>query len=59
MPDEVREYLTELRDNWRDAYWWADHAFLQTVLLCTLAGMIGVAFKALELHIEGRMRPQP
>jgi len=57
MPDEVREYLSELRENWRDSYWWADHAMLQTVLLCVMAGMIGVSFKALELYIEQKMRP--
>jgi hypothetical protein len=59
MSDELREYLDELRENWRDAYWWADHTFLRTLLVCGLAGMIGLMFKAAELHIEGRMRPQP
>ncbi len=55
--DELRDYLDELRENWRNAYWWADHTFLQTVLACTLVGMIGLVFKWAELSLEARMRP--
>lgn len=59
MPDELREYLEDLRDHWRDPYWWADHTFLQTCIACGLVGMIGLVFKWGELTMEAKMRPAP
>lgn len=57
MPDELRAYLEDVRENWRDSYWWADHVFLQTALACLLAGMIGFMFKWGELLLESKLRP--
>lgn len=54
--DELRAYLAELRENYGDPYWWADHTFLQTMVACGLAGMIGLVFKWAELSLEQRLR---
>lgn len=44
----MSEFLHELRDNWRDSYWWADHQWLMVVLL----GLIGLAFHGLHLWMD-------
>jgi hypothetical protein len=50
--DELREFLGELRENWDDSYWWADHPALRVTLLSIIAGAIGLMFTWLETRIQ-------
>lgn len=48
MKRELREFVAELRANWRDSYWWADHQALRAALVSVLVGIIGVMFAYLQ-----------
>lgn len=47
----MREYLEELRDNWTDAYWRADHPEVMAVVVALLTGAIGLTFAFVELQL--------
>lgn len=47
----MREYLAELRDNWDDAYWRADHPEVMAVVLAIATGLIGLTFAWLETRL--------
>lgn len=49
------DLLRELRENWRDSYWWLDHQWLRVLLLSVLSGMLGLAFVALEHTLRQRL----
>jgi hypothetical protein len=55
MGDRAREFAEELRLHWDDPYWWADHQLLQTVLACTIVGVLSIGFKYLELRMAQQM----
>lgn len=48
MIDRIRELIDELRENWRDHYWWLRHPYLQAALLAIVSGVLGVMFAYLE-----------
>lgn len=52
MIDRAREFVEELRENWDDAYWWADHPSLRIALMSIVAGVIGLLFTWLETRIK-------
>lgn len=54
--DDWREYLEQLREGWRDPYYWADHQLELAAITATLVGAIGLTFKWLELTLEARMQ---
>lgn len=57
--DRLQEFLDDLRTNWDNAYWWADHTVLQTALACILVGVIGLGFKWAELRLQNSMIGAP
>lgn len=46
----MHEFLADLRDNWTDSYWWADHQWLMAILV----GLIGLAIHGLQLAMDRR-----
>lgn len=48
----MSEFLKELRDNWDNSYWWADHPTLRVALLSIISGAIGVLFVYLNVKVE-------
>lgn len=44
----MREFIEELRDNWRNSYWWADHQGLRAFLIGVMLGVLGLVFSRLE-----------
>jgi hypothetical protein len=58
--DDLRELAGELRERWNDGYFWADHQVLQAVIAAVALGLIGLAFKWLELRMVQAMEaPAP
>jgi hypothetical protein len=53
----MREYLDELRDNWTDSYWRADHPEVMAVLVAVLTGVIGLTFALIEIHLRQAQLP--
>lgn len=54
----MREYLQDLRENWRDDYWRADHPEVQLglmVLAFVLIGAFRVVFTLIELLLTRRL----
>lgn len=50
----MREYLTDIRENWRDGYWRADHPEFQMIVALAgflLMGLMRVGFNVLDLLI--------
>lgn len=54
--DQIRELLDELRDNWDDPYWWADHQALQAALLAVLVGVIDLFFVYAKVRVQRAAR---
>ena len=54
---ELRELADELRQEWRNGYWWADHQALRVILMSLAAGMIGLVFHYAELRMSAAMTP--
>jgi len=50
----MKEFLEDLRDNWDDSYWWADHQLLLAILL----GLVGLAFHGLRLAMDNKWAVQ-
>lgn len=48
----MREYLDELRENWTDPYWRADHPEVTAVMLGVISGTIALLFAWLEIRIK-------
>lgn len=44
----MRDFLEELKTNWRDHYWWADHQGLRAFLIGVMLGVLGLVFNRLE-----------
>lgn len=55
--DELREYLTELRENWSDPYWRLDHPEVVALGLAVITGIIGLLFATLQAFIQRRLSP--
>ena len=54
--DDLREWLEELRENWTDPYWRADHPEVQAFIVAIVTGVIGLAFAFLEaLLVQWRL----
>ncbi len=54
----MREYLSDLRENWRDDYWRADHPEVQLGLMVAAFVLIGgfrVMFTLIELLLRRRI----
>lgn len=45
---ELREFVAELREHWRDSYWWADHQALRAAGVSVVIGIIGLVFAYLQ-----------
>lgn len=45
----MSELLSELRENWNDGYWWADHELLLATLAATVTAMISLTGAYLEM----------
>jgi hypothetical protein len=48
----MREYLEDLRENWDDAYWRADHPEVIAVVIAVLTGVLGLAFVWVEIRMR-------
>lgn len=48
----MADYLAELRENWDDPYWRADHPEVMAILIAIVSGLIGLTFVALELWMR-------
>jgi hypothetical protein len=55
MPEQLRELAEELRENWDNGYWWADHQLLQAALVGVVLGALSLLFKYLELRMTHAM----
>jgi hypothetical protein len=55
----MSDYLQDLRDNWDNAYWRADHPEVFAVLAAVLTGLIGLAFVWIEMRIRRTHLPTP
>jgi hypothetical protein len=54
----MREYLEELRENWDDAYWRADHPEVVAVLVAIITGAIGLLFAWIEISLHRIRLPE-
>lgn len=52
----MQEFLEEVKDNWNNAYWWADHQWLMAIGMGVILGGISFTFKYGELKMEQRMK---
>lgn len=50
--DDWREWWDDVRDNWQDAYWRADHPEVVAVAIAIITGAIGLLFAALQALIQ-------
>ena len=48
----MREYLEELRENWDNAYWRADHPEVMAIVVAILSGLLGLVFTFLEIRMR-------
>jgi hypothetical protein len=48
----MREYLTEIRENWNDPYWRADHPEVMAVVLGVISGTLALLFAWLETKVK-------
>lgn len=58
----MREYLADVRDNWRDDYWRADHPeFQMAVAICgfLLMGLLRIALHIIDLVLTRRLSNAP
>lgn len=55
MNEELRELLEDVRDNWRDPYWRADHPEIMAIVAAVLTGIIGLAFTVLQALVQRRL----
>lgn len=55
--DGCREMLEDVRENWDDPYWRADHPEMVAVLIGIITGIIGLAFAVLQALIQRRLLP--
>src|SRR6185437_4786615 len=46
--DDIRDWWEELRENWQDPYWRADHPEVQAFIVAVITGTIGLIFAFLE-----------
>jgi hypothetical protein len=46
----MRDYLDDLKQNWNDAYWRADHPEVMAAVVAILTGVIGLFFAWLEIN---------
>lgn len=47
----MSEFLQDLRANWDNSYWWADHQ----LLLAVLVGAVSLSFALLEVLLKQRL----
>jgi hypothetical protein len=52
LRDQVREYLEELRENWDDPYWRADHPEVVAAMIAIVTGAISLIFTTIDLLIR-------
>ncbi len=52
MSDDLREYLEDVRENWDDPYWRADHPEVVAALITLVTGAIGLIFTLLDLIVR-------
>lgn len=55
--ERFRDALEDLRENWDDPYWRADHPEVVAVLIGIITGVIGLAFAALQALVQRRLLP--
>ena len=55
--DELREWWAEVRENWDNPYWRADHPEIVAVCVALATGIIGLLFAVLQAVIERRLIP--
>lgn len=58
----MREYLQDLRDNWRDDYWRADHPEFQMLVAVAgflVMGLLRIGFNIVDLLITRRLTDVP
>jgi len=56
MPEWLKDLLEDLRENWRDSYWWTDHPELRAAIVAIITGLIGLIFLQVELALRARYR---
>lgn len=49
--DRLAEFWAELRENWDDSYWWADHPELRAAMVGVVAGIVSLMFAYLEARL--------
>lgn len=52
---EWREWWEDVRENWDDPYWRADHPEVLAVALAIITGAIGLLFAALQALVQRRL----
>lgn len=56
---EFTDFARDLRANYTDTYWWADHPTLRIALISVVAGGVGLAFHYAQLRMDANMRQIP
>jgi hypothetical protein len=51
----MAELIEEMREHWRDGYWWADRQLLLAVVVGLVGGVLSLAFKYCELRMTQAM----
>jgi hypothetical protein len=57
MNPKVREFIDEVRNNWDDHYWWADHQWLMYILLCSILFVYELGTTYFKLRLKLKMTP--
>lgn len=52
----MKEFLDEIKLNWNNGYWWADHQWLLYILLAGFASATGVVQKYIEIQMENKLK---
>lgn len=50
----MSELLSELRENWNDGYWWADHELLAAAVAATITATISLTGAYFEMRLKQR-----
>jgi hypothetical protein len=55
MSERLEEWLEDLRENWDDPYWRADHPEVQALIVAVVTGLVGLAFAWFEILLQQRL----
>lgn len=51
----MKEYLEDLRENFTNPYWWADHWVEQTIAIVCIYGVGSIFFHIIDIRLAARL----